>query len=98
MNLAPERIDDLSPERRKAVMERSMEDISSIYEDMRKIVADVKSRGDAVALAHYRKHKDDIMPADLEATQEEIEAAYGMLDPKVVDCLKVAAGQHHQVP
>ncbi|MBW1818565.1 MAG: histidinol dehydrogenase [Deltaproteobacteria bacterium] len=92
MQMTPERIDDLSPERRKSIMERSMEDISSIYEDMRKITTDVKSRGDAVALAHYRKHKDDIGPADLEVGREEIEAAYGQLDPKVVDYLKVAAG------
>ncbi len=92
MQMTPERIDVLSPERRKSIMERSMEDISSIYEDMRKIVADVKSRGDAVALEHYRKHKDDITPADLEGGREETEAAYGQLDPKVVDYLKVAAG------
>jgi len=91
MNLKPERIDDLNPERRKKIMERSMEDISSVYEEVRKIVDDVKRRGDAVALEHYRKHKDDIAPADLEATTEEIREAYNQVDPKVVDCLKTAA-------
>lgn len=91
MNIKPVRIDDLSPEKRKAVMERSMEDISGIYEDVRKIVQDVRDRGDAVALAHYRKHKQDITPADLEVTREETEAAYREMDPKVVDSLKVAA-------
>ncbi|MFP3912337.1 MAG: histidinol dehydrogenase [Desulfobacteraceae bacterium] len=91
MKLIPEKIDALSPERRKAVMERSMEDISSIFEDVRSIVNDVRDNGDAVALKHYAKHKTDITPADLEATKQEIESAYQDVDPKVVDALKVAA-------
>ena len=91
MEIKPEKIDDLSPERWKNVMERSMEDISSIYEDVRKIVEDVKARGNAVALEHYKKHKDDIAPSDLEATEEEIQEAYKQVDSKVVDCLKKAA-------
>ena len=91
MEIKPENIDDLSPERWKNVMERSMEDISSIYEDVRKIVEDVKARGNAVALEHYKKHKDDIAPSDLEATEEEIQEAYKQVDSKVVDCLKTAA-------
>ena len=91
MKMTPEKIDALSPERRKAVMERSMEDISSIFEDVRSIVNDVRDNGDAVALKHYVKHKSDITPADLEATKQEIEAAYQDVDPKVVDALKVSA-------
>ena len=91
MEMKPERIDDLSPEKRKNVMQRSMEDISSIYEDVRKIVDDVRTRGNAVALEHYRKHKDDISTPDLEVTREEIDDAYKQVDPKVVDCLKTAA-------
>ncbi|MBW2616920.1 MAG: histidinol dehydrogenase, partial [Deltaproteobacteria bacterium] len=91
MEMKPERIDDLSPKKKKNVMQRSMEDISSVYEDVRKIVDDVKTRGNAVALEHYRKHKDDISTPDLEVTREEIDDAYKELDPKVVDCLKIAA-------
>ncbi len=91
MEIKPQRIEDLSPEKKKTVMERSMEDIASIYEDIRRIVDDVKSRGDAVALEHYRKHKHDIAPSDLEITKEEIAAAYKQVDTKVVDCLKAAA-------
>jgi histidinol dehydrogenase len=91
MNITALRIDDLTQEKRKAIMERSMEDISGIYEDVRKIVEDVRARGDAVALGHYRKHKPDITPADLEVTRAEIDAAYREMDPKVVGYLKVAA-------
>lgn len=92
INLKPEKIDDLSSEKRRSIMERSMEDISSIYEDTRKIVDDIRKNGDSVILGHYRKHKEDITPADLEATREEIDRAYEELDTSVVDCLKKAAG------
>lgn len=91
MKIAPEKIDDLSPERRKSVMERSMEDISSIFEDVRTIVNDVKKHGNAVALAHYRKHKSDIAIADLEVSPAEIREAYDRVDSRVVDSLKTAA-------
>ena len=91
MKIRPERIDDLSPERRRSVMKRSMEDISSVYKDVREIVEDVKNHGDAVALELYREHKDNISSLDLEVTKEEIDEAYKRLDSKVVDCLKIAA-------
>jgi histidinol dehydrogenase len=91
MRIAPEKIDDLSPERRKSVMERSMEDISSIFEDVRGIVNDVKMHGNAVALTHYRKHKADIAVTDLEVSEAEIREAYDKVDSRVVECLKTAA-------
>lgn len=91
MKLTPMKIDSLTPEQHKAVMERSMEDISGIYDGVRTIVEDIKANGDAVALKHYTKHKSDITAADLEATEDEIKEAYKQLNPKVVDCLKAAA-------
>ena len=91
INLKPEKIDDLGPDRIKAVMERSMDDISSIYEDTRKIVEDIRQNGDSVSLAHYKKHKEDIASGDLEATKAEIEQAYKEVDSSVVDSLKKAA-------
>ncbi len=91
MKLKPEKIGNLSPEKYKAVMERSMEDISSIYEDVRNIVEDIRDRGDAVTLEHYKKHKHDISSSDLEASQDEVKEAYNRLNPEVVDCLKAAA-------
>jgi histidinol dehydrogenase len=91
VKIKPERIEDLSPEQLKGIMERSMEDISTVYEEMRKIVEDIRENGDAVTLKHYKKHKENITLADLEATREEIEEAYKQLDSKIVDCLKIAA-------
>ena len=92
MKIKPERIDDLDSSRRRSIMERSMEDVSNILDDVRNIVDDVKRRGNQVALDHYRKHKEDITEGDLEATREEIERAYRQVDARVVDALKVAAG------
>ncbi len=92
MMIKPERIRDLRPAQLKGIMERSMEDISTIYEEMRLIVEDIRKNGDTVALKHYKKHKEDISRADLEVTREEIDQAYKEVSSKVVDCLKVAAG------
>ena len=91
MKITPEKIDDLNPDRRKSVMERSMDDISSIFEDVRVIVDDIKNSGNAVVLEDYKKHKSDITISDLEATREEIEEAYNIVGPEVVKCLKTAA-------
>ena len=63
MKLIPEKIDSLSPEKYKAVMERSMEDISSIFEDVRNIVNDIKTRGDAVTLEFTLTNLDAGQPA-----------------------------------
>ncbi len=91
LNLKPERIDDLGSARRKSIMERSMEDISSVFEDTRRIVEDVRRNGDSVALKHYKKHKDDITASDLEVTADEIAIAYKRINPHVVESLKKAA-------
>lgn len=91
MKIKSERIENLSPEKRKAIMERSMEDISSIYEDTRRIVEDVRQNGDAVTLRHYKKHKEDIASSDIEATRDEIDRAYEQVGARIVDCLKIAA-------
>lgn len=90
MMLEPIKIEDLTPEKRKAIMERSMEDISSIYDDTRQIVDAVRAKGDAIALEHYRKHKEDISLDDLEATPEEIKEAYKQVAPDVVEGLRFA--------
>jgi histidinol dehydrogenase len=89
--IKPETIKGLNKDKKRAIMERSMEDISSVYEGTSKILKDIKENGDAVALRHYTKHKEDISSSDLEATKEEIQQAYDQVDSKVVDCLKVAA-------
>jgi histidinol dehydrogenase len=91
MKLVPERIDSLSPERRENIINRSMEDISSVYEHVRKIVEDVKQKGDSAILDMSREFKDDVVPSDLLTGSKEIEKAYNTVEPKVIDALKSAA-------
>ncbi len=91
MKLTPEKISGLSPERRDNILRRSMQDVSDIYEYTKEILDDIRDRGDAVAVEHYKKYKDDIAANDFLVTRDEIEAAYKQVKPEVVEHLKVAA-------
>jgi len=91
MNIQPKKIEDLNPEQRASIMKRSMEDITSLYEYIRKIVMDVKENGDSAIVESNREFKKDTTTADLEVTKEEIRNAYEQLDSKVIDSLKSAA-------
>ncbi|MBD3183633.1 histidinol dehydrogenase [Candidatus Poribacteria bacterium] len=89
--IKPERIFELTEERKQTILKRSMEDISSIYLDVRDIVMDIQNRGDEVSIDHYRKFKEDISRVDLVVTKEETEKAYESLDDNVIKELKNAA-------
>jgi len=91
MILKPEKIDNLSPEQYRIIMKRSSEDIDSIYEEVRKIVLDVRDNGDQVSLDHYKKYKHGLTLKDLEVTKEDIEEAYQNVDSRVIDALKFAS-------
>jgi len=91
MILKPEKIDALRPEQYRLIMKRSSEDIDSIYEEVRKIVLDVRDNGDQVSLDHYKKFKDGLTLKDLEVTKEDVKEAYQNVDSKVIDALKVAS-------
>ncbi len=91
MNLEPISISELSKERLTSILQRSMEDISSIYEDMRKIVQDVKTRGDASLVDSCKEYKESVSQQDLEVSPEEIEEAYNLVEPSVIGALKEAA-------
>ena len=86
-----ERLKDLTPERRRDIVERSMEDIAGIFADVRDTVLAIRDRGDEVSVKHYAKLKADITSADIKATPEEYEEAFRLVDPQVVDHLKLAA-------
>ena len=88
--IRPERIDDLTPAGLDAILRRSMEDISAIYEHVRGIVEDVRRRGDAAILDANRELKKDISPRDLKVTPQEVKRAYRQVDPGLVDALKAA--------
>jgi len=90
----PIKIDDLTSEQYRELMQRSQIDISSVYERVRDIIRDVKTNGEDVFLNYYREHlKPDLCSQDLEVGAEEREEAYAALDSKVIDALQLAA-QH----
>ena len=90
--LQVERLTELTPERRQAILSRSQEDVSAVLEVVAPILAALRAEGDAESLRQHQQFKADITAADLVATPEEIEAAYRVLDPQVIAALKTAAG------
>jgi len=89
--LKPERMESLTKERKESIMRRSMEDISSVYLEVRDIVQDIQKRGDIVSVEHYVKFKQDITPEDIVVTRDEIENAYKTIDGNIIKELKTAA-------
>jgi len=89
--LQVEYLDGLNPARRQEILSRSQEDVSQALDAVRPILAALRQVGDEENLRQHRQFKADITAADLEVTEEEIEAAYRSLDPKVLEALKAAA-------
>jgi len=89
--IKPERLADLSPERKEALLKRSMEDISDVYEETRAIVHEVQKGGDQVILKHYQKYKSDIRLKDLLVQPEEIKTAYKQVEKPVQQAIRQAA-------
>jgi len=87
-----EKLAELSPDRLQAILTRSMEEIGDIFDSVRGICQDIRRRGDAVTLEHYRKLKEDIALADLKVTEAETAAAYEQVSDDVVEQLKFVAG------
>lgn len=85
-----ERLSNITEKQRNKILKRSMEDISGIYSDVRKIVSDVEKKGDEVSLTHYKKYKEDITSEDLIVSREEIDRAYNTIDVKIISALKLA--------
>lgn len=91
VNLQVEYLSDITPERRQTILRRSQEDVSAVLEVVTPILAALRRDGDAESLRQHGQFKANITPADLEATPQEIEAAYRSLDQKVLTALKIAA-------
>jgi len=81
----------LSPARRQTILSRSRGDVSEVLAQVAPILAALRREGDAESLRQHRQFKADLTLADLEATPEEIAAAYRAVDPEVLAALKAAA-------
>ncbi len=91
MIIRPRRMEDLKASELRTILERSAQDISAVYEHVRRIVEDVKTRGDESLLDAAKEFKPDVSVSDLEVTPEEVKIAYTQVHPPVVDALKAAA-------
>ncbi|MBI4796042.1 MAG: histidinol dehydrogenase [Deltaproteobacteria bacterium] len=90
-DLQVEYLDQLTPARRQEILSRSQEDVSQVLDTVRPILTALRQVGDEENLRQHRQFKADLTPADLEVKEEEIQAAYRFLDPKVLEALKIAA-------
>jgi len=89
--LEPQRLGQLAPERRQAILARSRQDVSALVEEMRRICLDVAQRGDQAILEEQRQFKRHICPDDLAVTPAEVEAAYAQTPDEIVEKLRFAA-------
>lgn len=91
MIIKPKRMADIGPEELQSIMERSSQDVFSVYDHVRSIVEDVRRRGDDALLEANREFKEGVTASELKVTEQEIELAYRKVDRAVLDSLKVAA-------
>jgi len=91
MRIRPRRMEELNAGELRSILERSAQDISAVYEHVRRIVEDVKARGDDSLLEAAKEFKSDVSVSDLEVTPEEVKIAYTQVDTAVVDALRAAA-------
>ncbi|RJR36462.1 MAG: histidinol dehydrogenase [Deltaproteobacteria bacterium] len=89
-NLRVEYLEQLTPARRQKILSRSQEDVGQMLDTVRPILEALRREGDAENL---RQHglKPGYTMADLVVKEEEIQAAYRAIDPKVLAALKAAA-------
>ena len=90
-DLQVELLTELTPARREAILARSQVDVSAVLGEVTPILAAISHEGDTESLRWHEQFKAGITVDDLEATPEEIEAAYRSLDFKVLTALKTAA-------
>ncbi len=86
-----EYLERLSPARREIILGRSRGDVSEVLAQVAPILAVLRREGDAESLRQHRQFKADLTLGDLEASPEEIAAAYRAVEPEVLAALKAAA-------
>ncbi len=91
MQLAPEALASLSPQRRQTILRRSLVDVSQVLERARGILADIQARGDAANLEELASLKPGLTAADLCVRPEEIQAAHAQVPDNIVEHLRKAA-------
>jgi histidinol dehydrogenase len=91
MQLLVEKLSQLSPERRRSILGRSLVDVSEVFERVRGILADLKARGDQCSIDEHAGLKDGLTAADFRVRPEETAEAYAQVPATVVEHLNKAA-------
>jgi len=63
--LQVENLADLPSERLQAILTRSQEDVSQVFDAVRPILAALKEHGDQESVRQHRQFKSDLTPAGL---------------------------------
>ncbi|WEJ34063.1 histidinol dehydrogenase [Devosia sp. SD17-2] len=80
----------LSAEEKAALLRRSEADLSGVIEKVKPIIEAVRTEGD-VALARFARDFDraeNVTPHNLKVTEAEFEAAFKLVDQKVIDAIQ----------
>ncbi len=83
---------DMPKEDYERIMKRSEVETESVLEDVKKIINDVKERGDEALVEYTKKFEDVSICRDkIQVTPEEIEEAYSKVDKKTIEAIKFLA-------
>ncbi len=83
---------DMPKEDYERIMKRSEVETESILEDVKKIINDVKERGDEALVEYTKKFEDVSICRDkIQVTPEEIKEAYSKVDKETIEAIKFLA-------
>ncbi len=83
---------DMPKEDYERIMKRSEVETESVLEDVKKIINDVKERGDEALVEYTKKFEDVSICRDkIQVTPEEIEEAYSKVDKETIEAIKFLA-------
>lgn len=91
MKLKPEKLGSLDAARMARLMQRSNEDISSVYDHVRSILDDIRAKGDAPAIQWHKELKADLSAEEFLVAEAEIKEAYTQVPANIIDALKKSA-------
>ncbi|MDR2199273.1 MAG: histidinol dehydrogenase [Deltaproteobacteria bacterium] len=90
--LSVERLEDLSPERKNALLKRSMASFPDTMEKTREILARLRRDPEGELKREYSPLKADLRPEDLVVSPMETSEAFRLTDPALKMALEKAAG------
>ena len=86
------KLKEMSKEDYERIIKRSEVETDSILEDVRKIIDNVKKRGDSALVEYTKKFENITIHKDkIQVTPEEVEEAYSKIDQETINAIKFLA-------